>query len=182
VANLGTPFCTYLQATSDLATAQITIWQSAGAANTNVNATAFTFANGVSATNSTTSLFLSTTNGIAVGAPIVVKHVPSDFYDIRSVASITQVFSTNVSGVYPFATNVTSTFTVVVNAAPTYSVNPQQDTVFGYTSGPQIPIAAQSLTLGPAGQIFAGQYGVPLLMSVNFTTVGKINIASGGWQ
>lgn len=183
VANLGTPVVNFLSATSDLATAKITLWQCAGSANSSGSAT---FGNSVQATNSTTSLYLNTTNGVNVGQPIVIKHQGStaqafDAYDVRSVASITPTFTTNVSAVYPFATNVISVFTVVVNAAPTYTTSPN-DVVFGYQLGPQIPIPAQTLTLGPAGTVLAGQYGVPLLLSLNFTSVGQFNIITGTYQ
>jgi hypothetical protein len=165
----NTPIITYLNAQSDLATSKLTLWYSAGNPQAAIN------------TNTTTSLVLNGTNGIVAGLPVVIAHTTGICEPrIASSISTTPVVSTNTY--YPYATVTNYTYTVVVNAAPTYTVN-IGDQVTGYAQQALINWGASTNSLnGYGAPLLAGQYQVPMLVSLNYTSAGGFNIVSGIFQ
>ena len=165
-----TPSVSYINAQSDLATAKLVAY-----------ATAYPNGNAVVVTNSTTSVYVNSTNGIAVNQPIVINHALAGYAEPRFVTAIAN-YATNsvISPLFPYSTNTTYQYTLTVNAAPNLAVIPG-DNVTGYLPQSQIAWGASTNSVqGP--NLIVGQFQVPLLLSINFTTSGSINTASGVFQ
>jgi hypothetical protein len=110
------------------------------------------------ATNSTTTVFVENTNGMAANTTIVIRHYQTDTYERRQISSILN--STNIS----------------VYQAPATTVN-TTDQVYVQTAGGNIPCGAATLTLTTATGIYSGPAGRPLLIEIDSTSAGQLNSA-----
>ena len=164
-----TPAATYASVTSDLAGSKFTLWY----ANSSGQA--------ITATNTTTSLSVNSTNGLTVGNPVVINHA-SGIVEARILSNATAT-SSNVltSALFPYTVTTNFTYTLVVNAAPTYAAIPG-DQVFGYSIQGSIPVGSATLTVGPAPYVLVGQFQTPMLTSINFTSAGQINLITGEFK
>ena len=160
--------CTYLNAKSDLSSSVVSIWTDYNTSTTNPPAYAVVSNSTVTITllpkydSTGTNNVGGNTNGLIVGNPVVIRHLANDNYEPRIVATVT-------------ATNFT------LNAAPTTAIV-QGDLVYPMALGGTITCGATTLALGPGGTIAAGSPNTPLLLSVNFTSAGAIQFASGQYQ
>lgn len=148
--NGGQPLVTYLNVTSDKAASVVQLYSAGSPVNT-------TF------TNSTVTLFVNSTNGFNQGSGIIViRHWYTDTYERRVL------------------TTSTGPTNLVVTVAPTVAVIPG-DQIWPETTAGFIPCGvttATALSLNGPG-IIAGQRGKPLLLEVDCTTNGQINVVSG---
>ena len=148
--NGGVPVVQYINAGSDLATAKLQFYR--------VDAqTTATF------TNSTVTLPVVATNNIADGGVIIIRHTTDDSYEKRILTTSTG------------ATNL------VVTVAPLGTVVPN-DIIYHVTTtrAGLINWGATTNSLGPSsGAIYVGQKGMPLLLEINATTAGEVDVVSG---
>lgn len=153
-ANNGTPVLQYLNSGSDVATGTVRF----GKVINEITATH---------TNSTTTIFVNTTNppGTAVNfkaGTIIIRHMIDDSYEKRTLA------------------NNTGSTNIVVTAASLGEVRPGDKIYYVTTNAATILQGAATNSLNASGgALFVGQKGKPLLIEVNATTAGTINVASG---
>lgn len=118
-------------------------------------------------TNSTTTLPVNTTNtGVNWrSGTVIVRHLADDSYEKRTL------------------TNNTGSTNVVVTAAPLGTVLPGDILYYAVTSGAgTINWGASTNSLGPtAGGIYIGQKAKPLLLEIDATTYGALNVVSGDY-
>ena len=165
---LNTPMATYVNAKSDLAGSVLTLYYAQGQS-------------AVYATNSTTALYVNQTNGLNLNYPLVIAHA-GGIDEIRiATAAVPYTTNSTVSPFFPYNTNSVVTWNVTLGAAPTYAALPG-DQVYFYATQGTIPVGAATLTLGPAPYVLAGQFQTPLLLGLNFTTAGAINIVTGEFK
>ncbi len=144
----------YLNATSDKSTSKVQFYK--------VDAqSAITY------TNSTTTLFVNTTNnGVNwQSGTVIIRHNIDDSYEKRTLGANTG--STNIA----------------VTVAPMGTVLPGDIVYHVTTTGAgSIPVGSATLTLGPtSGAIYIGQKDKPLLLEIDATTSGTLNVASGDY-
>lgn len=173
--NGSTPIFQYLNVTSDKSGSLFQDWWAQGTGNA------------ILTTNVTTTIFVSTTNGINTLYPIVIAHnnpyAPNDSYDVRFVTAVSaaSLVSSNASPFYPYTVIGVTNYSITLNSAPTY-VTTNGDSIYGYLVQSSVPVGAATLTLGPVsggGGFLPGQYQVPALYSINFTSAGQINAGNG---
>ena len=158
---------TFLSATSDLLGANVTIWQdprygtnSPGIMVVSNSTTTIQLQTRYDSTG--TNVVASDTNSLVLGKPIIIRHVSTEQYELRAIATIT-------------ATNFT------VNAAP-YNAIANGDLVYPLTQAASIPCGSNTITIGPGSIIAAQTPLAPFAASVNLTTSGSINNLSGIYQ
>lgn len=154
-ANNGTPYVTYLNASSDLAFNQgVYAYQ----------ITTNTTANFVS---TTTSVPVAQTNGFTVNDVIIIRHLADENYEKRVVTTFTS------------GTNLTLTVAPMEALAIGDLVYRCQT-----NAGPNIAMTTSNVTLigSISGPIFSGQKGMPLLIEVNATTKGAVNAVTAVYQ
>lgn len=155
-ANNGTPFITYLNASSDLAFAAVYGYM----------VTTNTTANFVS---STTSVPVAQTNGFTVNDIIIIRHLADENYEKRVVTTFTS------------ATNLTLTVAPMEALAVGDIVYRCQT-----NGGPTIVYAGTTATnlnvTAAAGPIWVGQKGMPFLIETTGTTKSAINAATAIFQ
>lgn len=117
---------------------------------------------GVSATNSTTTVTLGPTNGLAAGGVVVIRHQNGDTYERRVIASVT-------------ATNV------VLATAPSTETVPG-DVIYAMTSAATL-LTGTNFASGNTS-IFYGKPECPILLDLKGTTVGAngITLVNVRWQ
>lgn len=149
-ANGGAPAVSFVSATSDLAGSKVQFYRVVGQTTAKY------------ATNSTTTLSVSDTNGFSSGDVIIIQHVAYDTYEKRTL--------TTMSG----ATNL------VVTAAPLTAVWPGDVIYEVSTAGAgSIAVGNATINLGGSGPIYVGQRGKPLLAEVNATSSGTLHVLGG---
>jgi hypothetical protein len=143
---ITTPVITYLNATSDKA-GSIVQFYTAGTPRT------------VNYTNSTTTLYLDSTNTSGQfttnGGIVVIRHTATDTYERRILV---------------FGSSLTN---LLVTVAPTAAVVPG-DFVYPMTTAGFIPCGAATLSLVGNG-IYAGLPGKPLLFELDGTSAVQVN-------
>lgn len=152
--NGGAPRVQYLNAGSDKAGSKVQFYVVGSEATIN------------SFSNSTTTLYVLTTN--TPGSPTwqsgtcIIRHIASDTYEKRTLAANSS--STNI----------------VVTAAP-YQTAPGDKVYWVTTAGAgTINWGVSTNGIGPSGGgIYVGQVGKPLLLEIDATTAGAINVVSG---
>ncbi len=148
------PKVTYLNCTSDKSTSKVQFYK--------VDAEA-----AVTYTNSTTTLYVNTTNGTPginwQSGTIIIRHLADDSYEKRTLTANTG--STNI----------------IVTVAPLGTVLPGDHVYHATTTGAgTIPVGSATLTLGPSmGGVYIGQKDKPLLVEIDATTTGTMNLVSG---
>lgn len=112
-------------------------------------------------TNSTTTLYVRGTNGFASGDAVVIRHIADDSYEKRTLTSNSA--STNL----------------VVTAAPLGAVT-QGDIIYKVVTTGAGSIPCGSATITPSGTyLYVGQQGKPLLVELDATTSGTLNVVGG---
>lgn len=150
-ANNGAPVITFLSADSDLAASKIQFYK----------VDALTVAN---YTNATVTLPVGSTNNIADGGKIIIRHVQNDTYEKRILTTSTG--STNL----------------VVTVAPLGAVLPGDIIYHVVTTGAgQLRWGASTNTLAGT-RIHTGQAGYPLLLEIDGTSLAGLNLVSGYYQ
>jgi|ERR1043165_3202543 hypothetical protein len=150
-ANGGVPVVRFISAGSDKATSRVQFYR----------VDAFTSAN---YTNSTTRLDVDSTNNIADGGTIVIRHTIDDTYEKRTLTTSTG--STNL----------------VVTVAPLEAVIPG-DIIYHVTQSGAGCIRLGVATNNISGDsVYVGQAGYPLLLEVDATTSGELNVVSGTYR
>ena len=162
----NTPSVSYINAQSDKAASQFVLWQAIG------NPV-------VVVSNTTTSLYVSGTNGLTAGYPIVISHVNSPIVEPRWVTAIsTSATNQVISPLFPYSTNTTYQYVLTINQS-TLNTTATGDGVYSYSPAASIAWGAATNSVGPASDILVGQFQTPLLVSLPFTTAGSINAVSG---
>ena len=169
-ANGNTPVLTYLNASTDLGSAACTFWKATNPTNAPgvpclSNTTTVVYIQGIFDTTGTNLTTGVNTNNFAANNPVVIRHIATDTYEVRLVSAM-------------------GTNQITLNAAPTTTVA-NGDMMYGYSIAASIPPpgggSTTNLTLGPAHFIAAGSKNAPMLVSINFTTAGKVNCISGSF-
>lgn len=152
-ANGGVPVVQYVNAASDKANSALQFYR--------VDAqTSATY------TNSTVTLPVQGTNSIADGGVIIIRHVLDDTYEKRILTTSTG--STNL------VTTVAPWGTVVPNDIIYHATK---------TAAGCIRWGASTNSVGPSvGAIYVGQAGLPLLVEIDATTLGEVNVISGVYK
>lgn len=117
------------------------------------------------ATNATVTLHVNRTNGFASGDVIIIRHITDDSYEKRILTTMT------------VATNLTTT------AAPLGAVVPG-DIIYRCTTTGAGTIywgASTNSLSASGGPLFVGQKDTPLLLEIDATTAGAINVVSGDY-
>ena len=152
-ASGGAPIVTYVNAASDKANSRLQFYRVDAATSANFS-------------NSTVTLPVNSTNGIGDGSGvIIIRHVASDTYEKRTLTTSTG--STNL----------------VVTVAPLGTVAPG-DLIYHatQTGAGCIRWGASTNSVGPSnGPLYSGQAGLPLLVEIDATTVGEVNVVSGNY-
>lgn len=149
------PRVQYLNATSDKSTSVVQFYK--------VDAEAV-----ATYTNSTTTLYVNGTNGTPginwKSGTLIIRHLADDSYEKRTLG--------NNSG----ATNI------VVTVAPLGAVLPGDRLYHATTTGAgSIPVGSATLALTTASGVYIGQKDKPLLLEVDATTSGTLNVVSGDY-
>jgi hypothetical protein len=147
-ANNGMPSINLLSATSDLSSSVISFWQCDAITEANL-------------TNSTTTLYVPQTNGVADNGTIIIRHITDDSYEKRTLTTSTG------------ATNL------LVTVAPLTTVVPG-DIIYHMikTGKGTIPVGATTLTLN-GGSLYTGPRGRPLMVDINGTSSATLNAVGG---
>jgi len=145
------PKVSFINAGSDLATAKISTYKVLAQAT-------------VTYTNSTTTLFVNSTNtgNNWQSGTILIRHLTDDGYDKRSLTSNSG--STNI----------------IVTSAPSTSI-PGDIVYYVTTTGAASlywGVGTNSLS-GNGSPLLVGEVDKPLLLEINATTAGQINVVSG---
>lgn len=152
----ASPLITFISATSDLSTSKLQFY-------TCTNSTRE--AGGT--TNSTTTLYVNSTNGFAAAQYVVIEHVPTDTYEFGVISA------------------VQNTNQIVLQFAPAAAVMPG-DNVYLETASAYIPVGAATLTLtGTAGIYTPSVFNrpkLPLLITLTGTSSSSINAISATYQ
>lgn len=150
-ANGGAPAITYLNAGSDLASAKLQFYK----------VTSLIQATGA---GSTTRLDVNGTNtGVNwQSGQVIIRHMADDSYEKRILAANTG--STNI----------------IVTVAPMGTMAAGDIIYYAVTAGGgTINWGALTNGVGPGNYIYVGQPQKPLLLEINATTAGAINVGSG---
>lgn len=152
-ANGGTPVVTSIDATSDKAGALVQFYR-------------VTHTTPVTHTNSTTTLFVTGTNGFGGSGTIIIRHLLTDTYEKRTLTANTG--ATNlITTVAPLEAVVPGDllYKVATTGAGAYSL--KTNSFLAANLGNSLQLAGNGL--------FSGQKGLPLLLEVDATTTGTIN-------
>jgi hypothetical protein len=184
----NTPAVTYINVTSDLAGSKFTLWSSPVVSNGIPSGNAVTTQIYGTQTNSYSSIgvtnFVSTTNGLVVGLPVVVEHASiGNSYQITEprILAAVAIYNTNTVNTMNGVTNTSYIWALSLNAATTYTTT-NGDSIYGYAIQGTIPVGSATVTVGPAPYVWVGQYGIPLLTSINFTSAGSVNTETGEFK
>ncbi len=186
-ANNGTPNVTYVNATSDTAATVVQFWQITNYVDCVSNNAQVLYFNG---TNTATGN-LNTNLLMTVNAVFCLHHVANDTYEYLTQSNVLiqgEIFTTNTYTTSAGVGGGTVTNTVItpqgyigLRYAPVNAVQ-NGDRLYLCSPGGTIPVGSATVTVGPAGTVYSGQKGLPLMLSLTGTTTTSINSVSATYQ
>lgn len=158
-ANGGAPVVTEIQANSDKLSGLVTFYKVVAQA-------------GVIFTNSTVTLYVANTNGFDVaGTIVVIRHKGDDTYERRVLTATGQSASTNLAlTVAPYSPVVPGDVVYALTTSGAGKMLMSTNTLSGIANSNFVARAGTSL--------YVGQANLPLLVEVDYTTVGDLKLVT----